>query len=102
MILGAKFGVSQAFNICYASNIMLFPVSIVASVFGACNVFSRIATVLAPYVAEIKPEVISEWVFVVLNTLAFLVVFNLRVNTKKTKDEEEDEESEKQETSSSG
>lgn len=57
---------------------MLFPISIVATSYGICNVFSRVLTIAAPSVAEIKPESISEWIFVVVCGLSFLASLNLR------------------------
>jgi OCT family organic cation transporter-like MFS transporter 4/5 len=58
-ILGSKFGVSQAFNLAYIANPYLFPISIVASSFAICNVPSRVITILAPFVVELKPVSIS-------------------------------------------
>ena len=55
MILGSKFGVSQAFNIAYIGNILLFPVTIVASTYGVCGIFARVSTIFAPFIAELKP-----------------------------------------------
>ena len=58
-ILGSKYGVSQVFNLVYLGNIMIFPTSLVATSFGICNIFARLGTIFAPFVAELKPETIS-------------------------------------------
>jgi len=58
-ILGSKFGISSAFNVAYLGNQILFPMSIMAASYGICNVFSRIITIMSPYVAEVKPEAVS-------------------------------------------
>lgn len=59
MVLGAKFGVSQAFVVSYVGNYALFPSSIVGTTMGICNIFSRVSTIFAPYVAELKPDTVS-------------------------------------------
>ena len=53
IILIAKFGVSAAFNLVYIANAVLYPPSLAATAMGICNIFARIATVLAPEIAEI-------------------------------------------------
>ena len=68
-ILGSKFGVSQLFNLAYIGNAYLFPLPLVATSFAVCNVISRVISILAPYVAEIDPVQISEWVFIALMLL---------------------------------
>jgi hypothetical protein len=76
-ILGSKFGVSATFNLAYLGNVMLFPTVIVSTSFGICNIFSRVSTITAPFVAELKPESISKWVFcgfVIVATLASLLI----------------------------
>lgn len=52
-VLGSKYGVSQVFNVAYYANVCIFPVRIVASSYGLCNIVARICTVFAPYVAEL-------------------------------------------------
>ena len=59
MILGAKFGVSVVFVVAYVGNYSLFPTSIVGTTMGICNIFSRVSTIFAPYVAEVKPDSVS-------------------------------------------
>ena len=74
-ILGGKFGVSSAFNIVYIGTYDLFPISIVGTCFGICNIFSRVACIVAPLVAELHPEEIGEWTFCVIVILAFWFCF---------------------------
>lgn len=47
MILGAKFGISGAFNLVYLAN-TLFPPIYAATTFGIFNIFARLASMLAP------------------------------------------------------
>ena len=78
-ILVCKFGISQAFNVAYVGNIALFPVSIVATSFGICNVVARTAASFAPYLAEIKPSYISLIVFLVISLVALFASTKLRM-----------------------
>jgi len=77
-ILGSKFGVAQAFNLAYVGNTYLFPITVVASSFAICNVPARIITIFAPYVAELKPESISQWIFSVIALLALIASLSIR------------------------
>lgn len=78
-ILGSKFGVTQAFNMSYVSNVLIFPTLLLATSYGTCNIFARLGTIFAPYVAELEPKVISKWVFTAMMILSIAVVFCLRV-----------------------
>ena len=84
IILGAKFGVSSGSNIAYVGNSQLFPTLIASTCFGICNVFSRTSTVFAPWVAELKPESISESVFCAACVLGLLAC--LLINDQKEED----------------
>ena len=83
-ILGSKFGVSQAFNLAYYGNIQIFPVNIVASSIGYCNIFARMSTIFAPFIAELKPEYISEWTFVATCCVALISGLSIRKPTNQT------------------
>ena len=78
-ILGGKFGISQAFLVAFVAMSVLFPASISSTSFGICNVFSRIATVLAPFVAELKPESKSQIIFLIVVGISFIMGFFLTV-----------------------
>jgi len=52
-ILGSKFGATQMFNTAYIGNTYLFPVSLVATSYSVCNFFARMASIFAPFVAEL-------------------------------------------------
>ena len=54
-VLGAKFGISSAFNLVYLGNNLLFPISIKATSYGICNFVARLFTIGAPFFAELKP-----------------------------------------------
>lgn len=47
MVLGAKFGISGAFNLVYLAN-TLFPPIYASTTFGIFNIFARLASMLAP------------------------------------------------------
>ena len=51
-VLVSKFGITSGFNICYLANVEYFPVVYSSTVFGACNIIARFASVLAPLIAE--------------------------------------------------
>ena len=72
-ILGSKFGVSQLFNLAYIGNVYLFPLPLVATSFAICNICCRSITILAPYIAEIDPVWISEWVFIIIMLLCMVL-----------------------------
>ena len=38
---------------------------------------ARIGSIFAPYIAELKPEAISEWTFVVVCVIALLASINI-------------------------
>jgi MFS family permease len=48
----AKFGISSGFVIVYVSTVDVFPTLFCATALGFCNFFARVATILAPLVAE--------------------------------------------------
>ena len=77
-ILGSKFGVSQAFNAAYIGNVKLFPPGILSTTFGICNMFSRVITILAPFLAELQPDAIGKWSFVGAILLAFWASISIK------------------------
>jgi hypothetical protein len=77
-VLGAKFGISSAFNTAYVANPLVFPVSMVATSLGICNFLSRLGTITAPYVAEITPEWIPKMIFNVIVGAALIAATILR------------------------
>ena len=72
LVLGSKFGVAIVFNLAYLANYNLFPVIILTTTYGICNVFARFLTIVAPYIAELKPESISQIVFCVVIAMSFI------------------------------
>jgi len=48
----AKFGISSGFVIVYVSTVDVFPTLFCATALGFCNFFARLATILAPLIAE--------------------------------------------------
>ena len=57
MISFIKFGVSGTYNIAFLANANLFPAIFGSTAFGICNIFGRIATILAPLTAETDPPI---------------------------------------------
>eukprot|EP00347_Sterkiella_histriomuscorum_P019689 403340662 len=56
MILGSKFGISASFNLVYLAN-SLFPPLYASTVMGLCNMFARVASMIAPQIAEVEGPV---------------------------------------------
>eukprot|EP00355_Strombidium_rassoulzadegani_P001705 CAMPEP_0168609360 /NCGR_PEP_ID=MMETSP0449_2-20121227/1158_1 /TAXON_ID=1082188 /ORGANISM="Strombidium rassoulzadegani, Strain ras09" /LENGTH=176 /DNA_ID=CAMNT_0008649485 /DNA_START=826 /DNA_END=1353 /DNA_ORIENTATION=+ len=56
-ILLTKFGISICFTLCYIITATYFPSIVCSRVFGICNIFSRISTVLSPLMAEVTPPI---------------------------------------------
>ena len=56
-ILLAKSGVSATFNICYLANSQIFPAIFAGTAFGICNIGAKLATMLAPLLAELSEPV---------------------------------------------
>lgn len=77
-ILGSKYGVCQIFNLAYVGTTYLFPVAYVATVFGICNFFARGCQTVSPYIAELQPPQIAQWVFIIMMGTALLVSFIIK------------------------
>lgn len=54
-VLLAKAGVSGTFNLCYLANAQIFPAIFAGTAFGFCNIGAKLATILAPMIAEVNP-----------------------------------------------
>ena len=89
-ILGSKFGVSSTFNIAFIAIYQIFPATIMATCFGVCNVGARFATILSPYVAELKPDAVSQWIFIGTCALALIPSISLIDKSNQNQDEDED------------
>ena len=55
----------------YSAASILFPTVIATTSIGICNLFARVSTILAPFVAELKPEIISESIYCTTCVIAF-------------------------------
>ena len=71
-ILAARFGVAGQASVAYIATFQLFAVDIVSTSFGICNILARICCIFAPYVAEMKPDLISQLTFVVVVIIAMI------------------------------
>jgi hypothetical protein len=74
-----KFGINCCFTLCYIINAEYFPAVVCSRVFGICNIFSRISTVLAPLIAEISPP-IPMIVYILICFASMCASFFLRRN----------------------
>ena len=83
-ILVTKFGINIAFTLCYIINAEYFPSIVCSRVFGVCNIFSRISTVLSPLIAEI-PAPYPMVIYV------FVCTVNMVASTLLKKNEDADE-----------
>ena len=81
MVLGSKFGISGSFNVVYLAN-TLFPPIYSSTTFGACNFFARLASMLAPQIAEI-PGTTPMIIFCIMAGAACVVAFLLRTDSPK-------------------
>jgi hypothetical protein len=57
LILVTKFGINISFTLCYIINAEYFPSVVSSRIFGICNIFSRISTILSPLIAELKAPI---------------------------------------------
>lgn len=76
MVLGAKFGISGAFNLVYLAN-TLFPPIYASTTFGIFNIFARLASMLAPQFAEF-PKPLPMTIFCIMAGAALVVSIFLR------------------------
>lgn len=80
MLLGCKFGISCAKSTAYLANYQVFPVAIVATAFGICNVIARVSTIFAPFIAELKPDTIAQYLFLGIMCLTSLTSMLIQEN----------------------
>ena len=76
-IFMGKLGIACGRNAVYIASNKFFPVSICATSIGICNVFARASTILAPYVAELKPAELPQWCFIGFCCAAIIAAFFL-------------------------
>lgn len=57
LMMVTKFGINVCFTLCYIINAEYFPSIVCSRVFGICNIFSRISTILSPLIAEVTPPI---------------------------------------------
>ena len=72
VVLLAKFGLGGAFNIVFLATSKLYPAIFASTVFGICNIFARLLSILSPIIAEEK-EPVPILVFLVLASIATLL-----------------------------
>jgi len=72
ILLIAKFGFSQAFVAAYLSIVLLYPTVLASTAMGVCNLLARVATIMAPIVAEVKAP-LNLVILLAIAVLALLV-----------------------------
>lgn len=87
-ILTAKFGVAMAGNLMYLANAQIFPVTIVATTIGICNVACRTSSMFSPLIAELKPESISYVYFQVCSVISIMATLRLTIEEEKKEEPE--------------
>jgi MFS family permease len=56
-IMTTKFGINCAFTLCYIISAEYFPSIVCSRVFGICNIFARVATIMSPMISELDPPI---------------------------------------------
>ena len=77
-----KMGVSMVFISLFVIHQDLFPTKYLATSYGVCNTLSRIVTLGAPIVAEIRTTWVPVAIMIVLNCIALVAAYFLRMNKK--------------------
>ena len=76
-VMCAKFGIASAFNLVYVSNADVFPTLFSVTAMGICNFGARIATIMAPEIAEAEAP-LPMMVFCALSATAIVVTTFVR------------------------
>jgi hypothetical protein len=79
-----KSGVSMVFISLFVIHQDLFHTKYLTSSYGVCNIFSRIAILAAPRVAEIQDRAIPVGLMILLNALALVAAYKLRMHQNKS------------------
>lgn len=56
-MMTTKFGINICFTLCYIINAEYFPAVVCSRIFGICNIFSRVSTIMSPLIAEVTPPI---------------------------------------------
>ena len=78
---------SASFNTCYLANSQIFPAIFAGTAFGLCNLGAKLATILAPMLAEVNPPA-PMIIFVCTALLAGVLSLFIQIPKKNRKDEE--------------
>lgn len=54
----------MSFNMIFIGTPIMFPTEVIGTAFGFCRFWAGMVSILAPYLAELHPESISQWIFV--------------------------------------
>jgi hypothetical protein len=84
MVTLAQGGSRVCFDVCFMANSALFPAIFAGTAFGFCNASSKIATIMAPLLAEVEPP-IPMIIYVSICSLAVFLAMMLRTEEKETK-----------------
>jgi hypothetical protein len=77
MVTMSKGGTRICFDICYMANSSLFPAIFAGTAFGFCSAASKIATIMAPMLAEVKPPT-PMIIFLSVMSIASVLVLMLK------------------------
>lgn len=75
-----KCGVSMVFISLFVIHQDLFQTKYLASSYGFCNTISRIAALGTPFVAEVKNSTIPVIIMIIINGIALVAAYFLRMN----------------------
>jgi len=76
LVLSASFGAASCFNLVYIAHTSIFPALFAATAMGICNFFARLATMMAPLVAEMEGKT-AMVIFTILSSVTFLLSLGL-------------------------
>ena len=82
MVAFAKGGVQATLETCYLANSFLFPAIFAGTAFGLCNAGAKIATIVAPVLAEFTPPM-PMIVFSIFASIGAVLPFFLRTEAGK-------------------
>ena len=86
MVLLAKYGISQNFNVIYVSNADVFPVLFCATSLGICNFLSRSFSAMSPLISTME-EPLPMIIFTSFSAVAGVLVWFVQVPKKEEEDQ---------------
>jgi hypothetical protein len=78
MVTLAKGGIKVSLDLCYLGNSLTFPAIFAGTTFGICNIFGKVATIVSPVLAEVRPPA-PMIVFSVVTAIGTVVPIFIRI-----------------------